>query len=141
LRTDFHDRYDKYKTATELELKVLKALSDRYRQETGRKPRPYSKDYSKDVSNRSTSRNSQAVDVLNSSVTSEYNHTRYSSQITTNLYDPKVRVRSSIRGRPDSLENTSMSGFDFSTRPNTGNLKTKVTFVDSSKHSTQGNEK
>ena len=117
-------------------MKVLKALSDRYRQETGRKPRPYSKD----ISNRSTSRNSQAVDALNASVTSEYNHTRYSSQIT-NLYDPKVRTRSGIRGRLDSLENTSFSGLDLSSRPNTGNLKTKVTFVDSSKHSTQGNEK
>ena len=116
-------------------MKVLKALSDKYRQETGRKTRPYSKD----VSYRSTARNTHAGDPLNASVTSEYNHTRYSSQIT-NLYDPKVRVRSSIRGRLDSLENTSFSGLDFSTRPNTGNQKTKVTFVDSAKHSTQGNQ-
>ena len=115
---------------TELEFKILKALGERYKQGQERKIRPYSKDIL------SRSRNSTVAggDPLNSSMNSELNHTRYSSQLN-NSYDPKIRIRTKTRNRIESLDTSSMSLIDsFSTRPNTSNFKTKVTFMDSAKH-------
>jgi len=105
-------------------------LGERYKHGTTRAMRPYSKD----VFSRSRYSTGTGGDPLNASMNLELNHTRYSSQLN-NSYDPKVRIRTKTRNRVESLDTSSLTLMDsFSTRPNTSNLKTKVTFLDSAKH-------
>ena len=110
--------FEKYKVSTTLEIKVLQALNERYKQ----KPEKLL-DLSGEANFRSRKASSRN-DTLNMSLNSEITQTRRSTQLYHNApFDYRGRIRTAVKARPgnESFETPSMTLFEStSTRPTTG---------------------
>ena len=110
--------FEKYKVSTTLEIKVLQALNERYKQ----KPEKLL-DLSGEANFRSRKQSSR-LDTLNMSLNSELTQSRRSTQLYQHApFDYRGRVRNAIKAKPghESFETPSMTVFEsISTRPTTG---------------------